>query len=392
MKVLAVADSDSYLKWAACLLADLPEGCVTDLVVVRTPIAPSPEQIAAAVSGRVGGREAPPVLSARSVRRTAERMQPDVILVACTGPVVDVLVAEVLGDLRPRPVFVSGLPGISVPATEKAWLFRSGCDLFVVHSEREVEEFSMIARRLGGGGAVGLARLPFLRFEAASRGGNRVVFATQAKVPREREEREAILRALAELAGRRPDLDVVVKLRALEDERQTHNERHHYQRLWREMGEPGRLTFAAGSMHDQLTRAAGFVTVSSTAALEAIALDVPSLVLSDFGVSAEMINLVFEGSDLLGTIEELAEGDFRTASAVWCAANYFHPVERNDWAGLLTGLVISRPRVPAKSLLDGPEHAAARRRARLRVEVPPTMLQAGYRAKRRMRRYLKALT
>ncbi|MFG1706141.1 DUF6716 putative glycosyltransferase [Nonomuraea sp. M3C6] len=386
--MLAVADSDSYLKWAACLLGDLPAGCVTELVVVRTPIAPSPEQIAAAV----GGREAPPVLSARSLRRVAERTQPDVILVACTGPVVDVLVAEVFAGLRPRPVFVSGLPGISVPATEKAWVFRSGCDLFVVHSEREVAEFGEIATRLGGGGAVGLARLPFLRPQAISHGGNRVVFATQAKVPREREQRERILTSLAELAGRRPELDVVVKLRALEDERQTHNERHHYQRLWREMGQPGRLAFEAGSMHDQLARAAGFVTVSSTAALEAIAMGVPSLVLSDFGVSAEMINLVFEDSDLLGTLDDLAKGDFRLASDRWCAANYFHPVERNDWAGLLTGLVIARPHVPARSLLDGPEHAAARRRARLRVEVPPTMLRAGYRAKRRMRRYLKSLT
>lgn len=391
MRVLAVADSDSYLKWAACLLGDLPEGCVTELVVVRTPIAPSPEQIAAAVSGTRAEGQAPPVLSARSVRRLAERTRPDVILVACTGPVVDVLVAEVLDGLRPRPVFVSGLPGISVPATEKAWLFRSGCDLFVVHSEREVAEFAGIAARLGGGGELGLARLPFLRPEAGAGGGNRVVFATQAKVPRERERRERILLSLAELAGRRPDLDVVVKLRALEGERQTHNERHHYQRLWREMGEPGRLTFAAGSMREQLERAAGFVTVSSTAALEAIAMGVPSLVLRDFGVSAEMINLVFEGSDLLGTLEELARGDFRTASAAWCAANYFHPAGRDDWTGLLAGLVAG-PRVPARSLLDGPEHAAARRRARLRVEVPPKMLRAGYRAKRRMRRYLNALT
>ncbi|GAA3547894.1 hypothetical protein GCM10022419_030190 [Nonomuraea rosea] len=438
--MLAVADSDSYLKWAACLLGDLPAGWVTELVVVRTPIAPSPEQIIAAVKGSAvkgsavkgsavkgsavkgsavkgsavkgsavkgsavngsavngsaagtGQETTPPVLSARSVRRLAERTRPDVILVACTGPVVDVLVAEVLADLRPRPVFVSGLPGISVPATEKAWLFRSGCDLFVVHSEREAAEFSEIAGRLGGGGAVGLARLPFLRPEAVAAGGNRVVFATQAKVPREREQRERILLALAELAGARPDLDVVVKLRALEGERQTHNERHHYQRLWREMGEPGRLAFAAGSMHEQLGQAAGFVTVSSTAALEAIALGVPSLVLSDFGVNAEMINLVFEGSGLLGTLGELAEGDFRTAAAEWCAANYFHPAERGDWTGLLTGLLISRPRMPARSLLDGPEHAAARRRARLRVEVPPTMLRAGYRAKRRMRRYLKALS
>ncbi|WP_226900654.1 DUF6716 putative glycosyltransferase [Nonomuraea phyllanthi] len=384
--MLAVADSDSYLKWAACLLADLPAGSAAELVVVRTPIAPSPAQIAAAV--RDGIAAPPPVLSARSVRRLAERTRPDVVLVACTGPVVDVLVADVLAELRPRPVFVSGLPGISVPATEKAWVFRSGCDLFVVHSEREVAEFSRIAAGLGGGGAVGLARLPFLRSGAAAAGGNRVVFATQAKVPRHREERERILLALAELARLRPELDVVVKLRALEDERQTHRERHHYQRLWRELGEPGRLSFEAGSMHDQLSRAAGFVTVSSTAALEAIALGVPSLVLSDFGVSAEMINLVFEGSGLLGTLDDLAKADFRAASAPWCAANYFQPPERNDWTRLLAELV-SGARVPAVSLLDGPEHAAARRRARLRVEIHPSMLRAGYRAKRRVRRYLK---
>jgi hypothetical protein len=385
---LAVADSDSYLKWAACLLDDLPGGGETELAVVRTPIAPSPEQIAAAV----GGRPAPPLLTGRALRRLAERTRPDAIIVACTGPVVDVLVAEVFAELMPRPVFVTGLPGISVPATEKAWLFRSGCDLFVVHSERESVEFAAIAARLGGGGAVGLARLPFLRPGVAGGGGNRVVFATQAKVPREREERERVLLSLAELAGQRPDLDVVVKLRALEDERQTHNERHHYQRLWRELGEPGRLAFEVGSMHDQLVRAAGFVTVSSTAALEAIAQEVPLLVLSDFGVNAEMINLVFEGSGLLGTLDDLAAGDFRPADPRWCAANYFHPADRNDWARRLDRLVTGRPRVPATSLLDGPEHAAARRRARMRLDVPPNVLRAGYRAKRRMRRYLRALS
>ncbi|GAA4081779.1 DUF6716 putative glycosyltransferase [Nonomuraea soli] len=383
MKILAVADSDSYLKWAASLLGDLPDGCRTELAVIRTPIVPSAEQIAAAV----GGRPAPPVLSARSLRRTAERLRPDAVLVACTGPVVDVLVSEVLKGLG--AVFVTGLPGIAVPATEKAWLFRSACDLFVAHSGREVAEFEEIGRRLGGGGSVGLARLPFLRsaVPAGAEGGSgsKVVFATQAKVPVAREERERILLALAELAAARPELEVVVKLRALEGERQTHNERHPYQRLWRELGEPGRLTFAAGPMGEHLAGAAGFVTVSSTAALEAIAWRVPSLVLDDFGVSAEMINLVFEGSGLLGDLGDLARGDFRAPLPGWCEENYFQ--RESTWVGLLTALVAG-PRTQPRSLLEGPAHEAARRRARLRVEVPPRLLRVGYRAKRRLRRVL----
>ncbi|MCT9933372.1 hypothetical protein N5079_24465 [Planotetraspora sp. A-T 1434] len=402
--MLAVADSDSYLKWAAGLLNALPASWITELTVVRTPITPSDGQIEAAVSGT---RSAPaPVLSARRLRRSAERFRPDVVLLACTGPVVDALAAEILSDLRPRPVFVSGLPGISVPATEKAWLYRSGCDLFVVHSGREVAEFSAIGRELGGGGGVALARLPYLDLSApAPQGGparrDRVVFATQAKVPRRREEREEVLLALAALAVARPDLDVVVKLRARESERQTHNERHHYETLWTEMAEEGRLpqdvprdavSFAAGAMHEHLTHAAGFVTVSSTAALEAIARRVPLLVLSDFGVSAEMINLVFEGSGCLGTMEDLAKAGFRMPTEEWCRANYFHDASASDWIARISALVEDARagrHVPARSVLDGPEHATARRRARLRLEVPPKVLRYGYRAKRRMRRYLK---
>ncbi|MEU7880811.1 DUF6716 putative glycosyltransferase [Microbispora bryophytorum] len=408
-RLLAVADSDSYLKWAAGLLDATPEDWVTDLAVVRTPITPSAAQIAAAVSGTRAQREGlPPVLAARQLRRAAERFRPDAVLLACTGPVVDALAAETLAGLRPGPVLVSGLPGISVPATEKAWLFRGGCDLFVVHSGREVAEFSEIGARLGGGGTVALARLPYLdllhREPAAHAAGgaggvrDRVVFATQAKVPRRREERERILLALADLGRARPDLDVVVKLRARDDERQTHNERHHYERLWTAMEAEGRVPagavrFAAGPMHEHLSRAAGFVTVSSTAALEAIAGNVPLLVLSDFGVSAEMINLVFEGSGCLGTLDDLAKADFRVPAEEWCRANYFHDSSASDWTGRVAALVAAARAgtlEPARSLLDGPEHAAARRRARLRLEVPPKILRYGYRAKRRMRRYLKA--
>ncbi|MEU7694170.1 hypothetical protein OHB01_33075 [Microbispora hainanensis] len=406
-RLLAVADSDSYLKWAAGLLDATPEDWVTDMAVVRTPITPSAAQIAAAVSGtRAQGEGLPQVLAARQLRRAAERFRPDAVLLACTGPVVDALAAETLAGLRPRPVLVSGLPGISVPATEKAWLFRSGCDLFVVHSGREVAEFSEIGARLGGGGAVALARLPYLDLLARGPAArtpdgvrDRVVFATQAKVPRRREERERILLALAELGKARPDLDVVVKLRARDDERQTHNERHHYERLWTVMEAEGRVPagavrFAAGPMHEHLSRAAGFVTVSSTAALEAIAGHVPLLVLSDFGVSAEMINLVFDGSGCLGTLDDLVKADFRVPAGEWCRANYFHDPSAGDWTGRVAALVAAARAgtlEPARSLLDGPGHAAARRRARLRLEVPPKVLRYGYRARRRMRRVLKAL-
>lgn len=382
MRLLAVADSDSYLKWAAALLRTLPGE--HRLVVVRSPITPSAAQRRAAVSGGREDTPAPEVLTARRLRALLRGYDPDAVLLACTGPVVRALSPWVSRDRR--RVLLTGLPGISVPAGEKAWRLRAAADLFVVHSGREAAEFGRIARDLGLPGRVVRATLPFLH-DAVGPGGDsrdRVVFATQAKVPGLREERERVLYALAGLARSRPDLRVVVKLRARVGEEQTHREELHYETLWRELPvEHGLLGFDAGPMHAQLARAAGFVTVSSTAALEAIAADVPLLVLSDFGVNAQMINLVFEGSGVLGTLEELVQGRFRRPDARWCAENYFHPEAENDWARELEALVARAESLPEPA--GDPGGRWARTRASLRVELPP----AAYRGALRLRRALR---
>jgi hypothetical protein len=363
LKILAVADSDSYLKWAATLLDQLPPEWDRRLVVVRTPITPSAGQIRAAVSG--SGAAAVPTVSAGALNRILREYDPDAVLLSCTGPVVRALTDLVSADRR--RVLLSGLPGISVPASEKAWRFRSGADLFVVHSDREVADFRAIAGRLGIPGAVARATLPFLAPSPRVAAPDRVVFATQAKVPMLRAERELILLSLAELAGRRPDLSVVVKLRARADEQQTHRELLHYETLWKAMRvDHTLLTFDAGPMRDHLAHAVGFVTVSSTAALEAIAAGVPLLILEDFGVNAEMINLVFEGSGLLGTLDDLAEAEFRTPSGPWCAANYFHDASADDWISRLTALA-GAELPPARRALENPW---IRARARLRFANP----------------------
>ncbi|WP_106397539.1 DUF6716 putative glycosyltransferase [Actinocorallia populi] len=384
MRLLAVADSDSYLKWAAALLRGLPGE--HRLVVVRSPITPSAGQRRAAVGGVGDGRggvRVPEVVTARRLRALLRGYDPDAVLLACTGPVVRALSPWVSRDRR--RVLVTGLPGISVPASEKAWRLRAAADLFVVHSGREVAEFDAIARDLGLPGRTVRATLPFLHDAAEAAGPrDRIVFATQAKVPERREERERILYALADLARARPELSVVVKLRARAGEEQTHREDLHYETLWREMPvDHGLLRFDAGPMHAQLARAAGFTTVSSTAALEAIAAGVPLLVLSDFGVGAKTINLVFEGSGLLGTLDELVRSRFRGPDAAWCAENYFHPEAENDWVPRLAELVAGAADLPRPA--GDPGGRWARTRASLRVELPP----AAYRGALRLRRALR---
>lgn len=365
-KVLAVADTDSYLKWTAATLAALPPGWDHELVLITNPVAPSAEQARAAT----GADSDLPRLSRARFGRLVAESEPDVVLLGCTGPVVRDLI--VLPELsRPgRPVLVTGLPGISVPATDRALQFRAGCDLFVLHSRRERAEFAAVAAELGLAHRFALARLPFLVTtpQPIDPGARDIVFAAQAKVPRRRIDREALLGALVEVpAPYRP----VVKLRGRPGEEQTHREQWAYPDLAAERGIEHRLTWSTESMAAALGSAAALVTVSSTAALEAVAMDLPSLVIDEFGVSADLINVVFEGSGLLGGLAALRAGDFRHVNPVWKQDNYFHDAAENTLVDDLEELIGVRDSLPRpRPVAIGGAGSRLRRFLRLRLPTP----------------------
>jgi hypothetical protein len=371
VRVLAIADTDSYLKWSAATLEALPSSWKSTQLIIENPVMPSAAQIRA-----VSSRPVEVLTNAEVVRRI--RLDcPDVVLLACTGPVVAALTAQRAFWGHTRPVLVSGLPGISVPATSRAVTSRAACDLFLLHSKREVAEFAQIGGRRAPRLIFGLAPLPFLPDRAPEAGadvqpGPDLVFAAQAKVPIDRAQREQILLTLA-AAG-----SAVVKLRAWSEEQQTHNETWSYPDLMEELVAQRRVpadsvAFVGGSMQDALRTSRGFVTVSSTAALEAMAMNRPTLIISDFGVSPEMINLVFEESGCLGTLDDLRFGRLWQPDPRWLEANYFHPAEENNWLKLINQLLEVRaagqlpPRPHRRALLRG------RVRRRLRLMIPAAL-------------------
>ena len=382
--VLAVADTDSYLKWSMATLRHLPAAWTRTQLVVANPVQPSPAQIRAVGDEPVG------VVSRRRLLTRIARSRPDVVLLACTGPVVRNL-TDATSLRRPdRPVLVTGLPGIAVPATSRAIRARAGCDLFVVHSRRELAEFSALGAGLAPRLRFGLARLPFLDDldgpdpDPGSTGGADLVFAAQAKVPSARADREAILLGLA------TDRAPVVKLRAGPKEQQTHRETWPYATVLADLVAAeavaaDRIRLAQGSMHDALVEARGLVTVSSTAALEAIARRLPVLVLSDFGVSAELINLVFEGSGCLGTLDDLRTQRLRHPDPAWLETNYFHRGDAQDWQPLIFALLAQRVG-PGLGPPPARGRWSARARRRLRLVVPAPVWQRLLDARARWRR------
>ena len=341
MRVLALADSDSYAKWGAALLSRMPSDWQLQLVLVRTAKEPSSAQLRAALDG---SRFTPADVArlefdAAVLHAVSER--PDVVLVAAIGPLVDVLVAGILGASPWRPVFVSGIPGIALPARRKALVYRSQIDLVVLHSRRELRQYGALARNTGLRHVFGLATLPFIGTNALpAQSSGDVIFAGQAIVPASRAQRAMLLGWLITFAQRHPESRLVIKIRALEGEGQTHDEADSYQALLRRRHDvPANLVVETGPMRERLASASALVTVSSTAAIEAIAAGVPVLAIDSFGVSPELINDVFVDSDLLGPAQDLVDGNFHQPNPTWLNDNYFHDRGDNTWLAEIEILV-----------------------------------------------------
>lgn len=342
-RVVAIADTDSYVKWAAALVGTLGDDWDASLLVMHTPLVVSDAQLAAALSG--SGLEASQVSRVRweELGVRLRDLRPDAVLLAARGPLVRVLAREA-AQLDPRPVLVTGLPGISIPATRKAIAYRTQCDLFVLHSHRERTEFDLLARERGMPQRFALATLPFAGTRRSrARAGRDLVFAPQAKVPSGRGDRMRIARLLVRAAEADPSRRVVVKLRAGDGEHQTHAENDAYPELLAALGPiPANLVISTAPMAVALDAAEGLVTVSSTAAIEAVARGIPVIALDMFGVSAELINEVLADAGLLGGEGDVVARRFRHPDAQWRNDNYFHDSSEDDWMSLAAQLIDAR--------------------------------------------------
>lgn len=397
-RIVAVADSDSYLKLACTTLSALGPGWERRVVLVRTPLEPTDEQVAAATAGTCFAGRPVPVLPAAAL--TYASLDADIVFAAATGPVVSELFTKLLRTsakaVRPAAL-VSALPGLAYPATVKGWAYRRTADAFIVHSLIEAREFARLAEQeTGHRPEILISRLPFLQSAGIPQQHpgkiDTVVFAAQAKVPVQRTERVSILLALEAVARLNPGLRVIVKLRARAGEPQTHTEAHPYDELWKELvpdlkSVHGNVEFVTGAMDPVLSPGSALLTVSSTAALEAVDRGLRVLVLTDFGLNDEMLNSVFHGSGVLGTLEDLANLGFRFPDRAWLRENYFH--RQDGGVSPALGDYASRARTGMLGTSDG--QLAMTRTALWRQRVRTALPRRALRLLLRIRRALQGV-
>ncbi|MFF9425835.1 DUF6716 putative glycosyltransferase [Streptomyces sp. NPDC014746] len=325
VRVAVLADSDTRWKWGALTARRITAATAEPTgFVLRGRATPTARQLAETGVSTTAPREVTGADFLRAIRDAEERGEGyDVLVLALVGGTVRA-VLQGLADLalRRRPVVVTGYVGVVYEKLTDGLLLRHGADVVLANSRHDAERFRAVYEGVGAGAdSVVEAALPFLGGTpyAPEKGRDTLVFAAQPSVPATRAERAYVLRRLIGHARLHPGREVLLKLRSKPGEHTTHLEEFPFQKLIRELDPPDNFRLVYGHMGEVLDRTDLLVTVSSTAALEALHRRIPTAILTDLGVREALGNHHFVGSGLLTSFDRLDEGGAPVPDATWLA-------------------------------------------------------------------------
>ncbi|MGK5529864.1 DUF6716 putative glycosyltransferase [Streptomyces sp. URMC 129] len=326
-RAVVLADSDSRWKWAVHAARRLAPQHALDARFLLTPTTPTARQIAEVGIAPDTSRH----VTCAELLDDPALAGADLVVVGTIGGTVLALVHS-LGmawdGASRRPVVVSGYVGVVYENLVDGLLLRVGSDIVLANGSDDAKRFRDVYRTVGADPfTVVEAGLPYLggrRYNPSAVGrGERpftVCFAVQPTVPASRAARAGMLEKLQRHARRFPDREVLIKLRVREGETTSRIERFPYQELYDALPDPPpNLSVVHGDMGQVLDRTDLLVTVSSTAAMEAVHRGIPTAILTDHGIREAHGNHFFLDSGLLASWAQLDEGLIPRADPEWAA-------------------------------------------------------------------------
>jgi Putative glycosyltransferase (DUF6716) len=151
-----------------------------------------------------------------------------------------------------------------------------------------------------------------------------VIFADQPTVPQAREDRLYLYRRLLAYAQAHPDRHVVLKPRHRIGEDTFHRMKFHPEALLSGLRRPPNFSIDYTPISDRLADLDLMLTVSSTAALEAVGAGVRTAVVADLDVREQLGNHIFLDSGLLRTFDQLERDDVGVPAKSWVEDYFFN--------------------------------------------------------------------
>jgi hypothetical protein len=144
-----------------------------------------------------------------------------------------------------------------------------------------------------------------------------VLFADQPTVPATGEDRLYVYQRLIAYAERHPERRVILKPRHRRNEDTLHRMQFHPEMVLRGKTFPANFSIDYTPISEQLESIDLMLTLSSTAALEAIGAGVGVAFVADLGVREQLGNHIFLGSGLLRTFDQIEADELGTPAPFW---------------------------------------------------------------------------
>ena len=205
-------------------------------------------------------------------------------------------------------------------------LARSSADLILFNNSFDYDVYRKIANELGidASNGVNFGSSQLLEIQPVSLINQRdIVFFEQLVAPKSFKERCYLLNQIVMLAKSSPHKKVWIKPRCKPGGRTIHKQTWHFERIKKilRLKFPSNLKFTYEPVNEILERTGLSITVSSTVAIESLARQIPTAIISDFGIRKDIHTASFVGSGCLATFDQLIDGHIPTVNSEWYAAN-----------------------------------------------------------------------
>jgi hypothetical protein len=217
------------------------------------------------------------------------------------------------GNFQKRPLVITGYNGITDPANSHALLCRIGSDIVCVNSNNDFDLFSTLLDDLNFD-KKSIFLTGFIRNYEINQNNikNKIVFFWQTDVPKTEQERMHIKNKLQELSLVYCEYQIVIKFRSQKDRK--------YIGLFKNTN----ITVTYDQIYQLLSQTFLCVTIGSTVAVEAIMHNIPTAILTDFGIKQEYGNHHFVGSGCLLSFNELLAKKLPKPNLKWKGKYVFY--------------------------------------------------------------------
>jgi hypothetical protein len=328
---ILVAAFDSQLKWAGTIRRALLQQGFSCQVIIPSDIrhAVSDGQLA-----DYGGSSVTYLPWAELVQRSFEV---DAVVLAIQGPHVSRFIHDLFDVVaaagnRP-PVTISGWVGVIIEKITAGYLERYATDVVAVNSRSDLRTFQAVAGSLElPTDNLVLSGLPLLTggYRPAPEGEpvRSVMFADQPTVPSSASDRLYLYERLIDYARAHPERSVVLKPRHRIGEDTFHKMKFHPEVLLEGIERPANFSIDYTPISERLDDLDLMLTVSSTAALEAVGAGVRTAFIADLDIREQLGNHIFLDSGLLRTFDQVQRDDLGTPSAHWIEDYFFATDDR----------------------------------------------------------------